>query len=350
MFGCFRTLLALAVVFEHLGPIHYAGPYAVFGFYVLSGFLMTFIMHETYGYTMHGLGRYVLNRWLRIFPIYWLACALSLLLVAILGEPFTRAFHENIGYPASIEEAFRNLGLVLSIHTDTRLVPPAWALTVECVYYLLIGLGLSRNFKVTLALLGASLAYTTYLAWGGASFSYRYYTVPAASLPFLTGATIYHLGNRGAFAAHWFRSNWVLIALGAGALANYAFALLGGRAGAVSLHFYLNLVVLAVLVAHLSQRRSARFHRLDKALGDLSYPIYLMHFQGALVVAALLPSLARGQGAFLTAALPIVLLLAWAMTRLIEKPIESVRSALRSGAAAGRDSGGTLRAAKQVEP
>jgi peptidoglycan/LPS O-acetylase OafA/YrhL len=51
MFGFFRTLLALAVVVEHLGPAHYVGPYAVFGFYVLSGYLMTLIMHETYGHT-----------------------------------------------------------------------------------------------------------------------------------------------------------------------------------------------------------------------------------------------------------------------------------------------------------
>ena len=46
MFSAFRTLLALAVVFEHLGPTPYVGPYAAFGFDALSGYLMTCIMHE----------------------------------------------------------------------------------------------------------------------------------------------------------------------------------------------------------------------------------------------------------------------------------------------------------------
>lgn len=47
MFGSFRTLLALGVVISHLGSAPYMGTYAVFGFYALSGYLMTLIMHET---------------------------------------------------------------------------------------------------------------------------------------------------------------------------------------------------------------------------------------------------------------------------------------------------------------
>lgn len=41
MFGVYRTALALLVVAGHLGPLEHVGPYAVFAFYVLSGYLMT---------------------------------------------------------------------------------------------------------------------------------------------------------------------------------------------------------------------------------------------------------------------------------------------------------------------
>lgn len=46
MFGIFRTMLALVVVGEHLGPVAHVGPYAVFDFYALSGYLMTAILHD----------------------------------------------------------------------------------------------------------------------------------------------------------------------------------------------------------------------------------------------------------------------------------------------------------------
>ena len=62
MFGIFRTLLALAVVVDHLGGVHGMGTYAVFGFYVLSGYLMTMVLHRTYGYSISGFSRYALNR------------------------------------------------------------------------------------------------------------------------------------------------------------------------------------------------------------------------------------------------------------------------------------------------
>ena len=59
MFGTYRTLLALMVVALHLGGYRVMGAYAVFGFYILSGYLMTLIMHVSYGYSTSGFGRYV---------------------------------------------------------------------------------------------------------------------------------------------------------------------------------------------------------------------------------------------------------------------------------------------------
>lgn len=326
MFGSFRTLLALGVVISHLGSASYMGTYAVFGFYALSGYLMTLIMHETYGYTRAGLGRYALNRALRIYPLYLAAAVISLLLIAFMGENITRAYHDAIGYPKTIGEVVGNASLVLLVSTDTRLVPPAWALTVELCYYALIALGASRTAPITFIWLAASTLYTIYLVTGGASFSYRYYTIAAASLPFALGASLYHFGRAG-------RSKGFLKRIAGDRALALLLLLLAGNyaiAGQTTLltpgggHFYLNLLLMALTIANLSQRRAST---MDKRIGDLSYPIYLTHFQCGLIALALAPgAFDRGDTLFVAASLPIVLVVAWGLSVAIEGPIERIRS------------------------
>ena len=78
MFGTYRTLLAVMVVFLHLGGMPVIGAYTVFCFYILSGYLMTFIMQKNYGYSKESVAKYALNWFLRIYPIFWIACIFSL--------------------------------------------------------------------------------------------------------------------------------------------------------------------------------------------------------------------------------------------------------------------------------
>ena len=70
MFGTYRFLLACLVLVTHLAGVRCAGAYAVFGFYLLSGYLMTLVLNERYGFSPNGFGRYVANRALRIYPPY----------------------------------------------------------------------------------------------------------------------------------------------------------------------------------------------------------------------------------------------------------------------------------------
>ena len=53
MFGTFRYLLAHMVVVSHLWRAIsiWAGTYAVFSFFLLSGYLMALVLHSTYGFT-----------------------------------------------------------------------------------------------------------------------------------------------------------------------------------------------------------------------------------------------------------------------------------------------------------
>ena len=129
MFGTYRTLLALLVVVQHVGGIPVVGAYAVFGFYVLSGYLMTLIMQESYGYSLVGVKKYSLNRFLRIFPMYWIASLISLILIFVLGSNYTKSYHYVIYFPHDFSSVVNNLLLFFPFREEPRLVPPAWALT-----------------------------------------------------------------------------------------------------------------------------------------------------------------------------------------------------------------------------
>src|SRR5271155_1366839 len=77
MFGIYRYGLAFCVAISHLWAGMIGGPaaYAVWGFYCLSGYLMTLILNEKYGFSPRGLGRFAAKRALRIYPAYFVVCA-----------------------------------------------------------------------------------------------------------------------------------------------------------------------------------------------------------------------------------------------------------------------------------
>jgi peptidoglycan/LPS O-acetylase OafA/YrhL len=68
--GSWRFFLALLVAFSHLwdGMIHGPAAYAVWGFFLISGFLMALVLQTRYSDGWGGLRDYAFNRFLRIYP------------------------------------------------------------------------------------------------------------------------------------------------------------------------------------------------------------------------------------------------------------------------------------------
>src|SRR5688500_15297626 len=132
MFGTLRLLLALMVVFSHLPGSDYLvhfGFYAVCGFFVLSGFLMTTGLHEVYRFDAKLFWG---NRLLRLLPPYYLVCLLTLLIV--IQVPAEAGAY--LSYWVSDVPRF-DIALNLLIlpqqwpQLDFRLVPPFWSVAVE---------------------------------------------------------------------------------------------------------------------------------------------------------------------------------------------------------------------------
>jgi len=81
--GTVRTLLAFSVVLAHsYGFVLVGGMLAVELFYIISGFLISYVLVETNTYS--SAKRFYLNRFFRIFPIYWTVAILSLIFVFIM--------------------------------------------------------------------------------------------------------------------------------------------------------------------------------------------------------------------------------------------------------------------------
>lgn len=336
MFGTARFVLALLVVAAHLGIWIWLGVYAVFGFYVISGYLMCLVLNKRYGFTFAGLRVYAVNRFLRIYPPYWVACAIGVVLLNHGGQEAMTAYWQPWTLPGDWRDWLDNIVLV-TLPADTSgarlVVPPAWALRVEVFYYLVLGLGLARSRNIALAWVLAGVAYHFTLADSGVfGWRERYYPIAAASLPFSLGALIYHTNEK---IPSWLRSNVavpsaiVLLWVSNLFLSPSAFGSVWGVG-----RFYLNLVLVASFVALMSVRRARdeRWYRFDMRLGDLSYPIYLVHLPlGFALVALGVLSPFKGQEVLLVLlSLPPVLLLAWAMLHGVDYPIERLRDRVKA--------------------
>lgn len=322
MLGSLRTFLALVVAAGHLSGI-FLGVHAVYGFYVISGFLMTRIVNERYGYSRRGFSLYLLNRFLRIYPAYWLACLVGLALVIALGDEWNSSFQRNLKLP---EDPVAWLALWANWYWQpdnvSHLVPPSWAIAVEFLFYLLIGLGLARSKQIVLIWLMVSIGYHLLALEFGWD---RYYSPLAAMLPYALGAWVYHARDA---CSSWLARNTRHLLLGL--LPLYALIILSNPLASLqgiqmTWLFYLGVGVSALTVAVLSQDRTFELHSSrDTGIGNLSYPIYLFHYPCGAVVVAMFDLPPKSLGTFF-AALPLMLITSRLISHMNEAAVEKWR-------------------------
>ena len=154
-------------------------------------------MKETYGYSLSGLSKYAMNRFLRLFPSYWVLLLITILAIGLVGNSNSKAFHHAMFLPTTYSEWASNLSLIFWSQTPIEIVPrmaPAtWALTIELFFYLIIGL-VSSSKVSTLTWVSVSVLYTIYFNLTS-HIGLGYGTIWLASLPFSLGAMVYHFKN-----------------------------------------------------------------------------------------------------------------------------------------------------------
>jgi peptidoglycan/LPS O-acetylase OafA/YrhL len=220
--GVLRTVFALSVVFAHSswndGFVFVGGQNAVELFYVISGFLISYVIHTNESYR-NPLKFYV-SRWLRIYPIYYAVATLSLVAlllgnrqifklyeefpgsadimlvvsqVLLLGQDWMCFLGVQNGHLAFLSDLRPN---ELQIHNGL-LVPQAWTLGLEVSFYAMAPFIL-RNRPALYILLILSLLLKAALVMDGIGrqdpWTYRFF--PAELGLFLLGA-LSHFGDKG---------------------------------------------------------------------------------------------------------------------------------------------------------
>ncbi|MBB6341951.1 peptidoglycan/LPS O-acetylase OafA/YrhL [Pseudomonas fluvialis] len=344
MLGLLRTTLALMVMFFHLYfGILPLGTYAVFAFYIISGYLMTLIMHENYGYTLKGRYSFSANRALRLYPQYWCAALLSIAIIKIYGPNAVKGFHESIYLPTSTKDILHNLFMFFTAWSPSsinpRLVPPTWALTIEIFFYILICLGISKTFFRVKLWLSISISYVILSYAANWEWQTRYFPIAAASLPFSVGSAIFFLAKNEKLLKASKNLSLSARSLYFIFLSNcISWTILYQRnIGYIAeIGFYLNIIFSSLLIYTLAtgQKIFPLSKKTDGIIGDYSYPVYLLHWQCGLIASFIIFSEAfhelslRGL-ANLTLATIITATLSTILIYRLDKPIQKIRDQIK---------------------
>ncbi|GAA3919287.1 acyltransferase [Hymenobacter algoricola] len=354
--GIIRLLLAIAVVIAHSTSIFgfrmVEGAIAVQAFYIISGFYMALVLNEKYVGQAHSYRLFITNRLLRLYPIYWVVLALSVLGSVggywLTGNPFKlSAYFDALPYiqPGALAYlVLTNLVVVgqdavffLGLNPQTgglffapdfhatkppvymfMFLPQAWTLGVEILFYLVAPFLVRRRVSVLVLLALGSLAIRLGLHQLGLSndpWSYRFF--PSEILFFLVGAICY----RAYLVLKTRPVDWRVYQamLGAALLVLLSYHWLPTDLPKRVLYYLF--FALSVPFLFILTKKS----RLDYRLGELSYPVYISHMFTGSVVKLVLDKAHVPEAWFGLVLVVVTVLFSLVLVRFIAEPVERYR-------------------------
>jgi peptidoglycan/LPS O-acetylase OafA/YrhL len=338
-FGIYRWIMASMVALNHLGPMEFSqfGPYAVFGFFILSGYIVTYILRTHYLQTKYGIVKYYLNRGLRVFPSYWVVMVLSALLVARFPD-IASHIHGDMRMPRNLNDWITNGSLlgITSLIGDLYspvLVPVAWSLSVELLWWGAMPhiLRDQSYFKVFLifGFMYAFLMLCTQIAGSESNAGLCLFSPMAGLMPFMVGMLLC-LRKYKRFADMPMGAGIVAMTL----LGLYFLIGTNPKIGLdASIALYANVVLQMAVIYYLSGIDAARLpkwiERVDRQLGNLSYPIFLLHMAMGVMAKALLPSLEYSSWGLFAVGLLLCNVMGVILFYSVETPVNMLRRSIR---------------------
>ena len=320
-----RGVAALAVVLFHFttrfmelyapqGSPSFTAPQGHYGvnlFFIISGFVIFLTLDRT----RHGMD-FVVSRFSRLFPAYWVAVALTFAVTSTFGLP---------GKEVTLPQALGNVFMVHGIFRVPHVDGVYWTLEVELLFYtgmfLLFMRGqLHRVYWAMGSLLLARLAYHLASTLFAVDFSWMLYRLTILKyIPwFALGIFVYQTaanrsraGDRqarvialAALACLWVVDGWPLAALA--------------------------LVLTALVWGAASGRLPWLAHPVLAFFGTISYTLYLLHENIGWVVQRAVLAQGWPFDAGIVAAFAVVVALATLLTYSVEKPaMRWIRQAYR---------------------
>jgi peptidoglycan/LPS O-acetylase OafA/YrhL len=336
-----RAIAAFLVVFYHFGIPLVSGGAGVLMFFVLSGFLITWLLlRENDELGSVSLGGFYARRSLRIFPAFYCYAAVA------LGVMILR--HTRIVWPQTLASLFYVSNYYQAINGDPNTgFSHTWSLAIEEQFYVLWPLTfilLRQNYRrMSQVLAGAILAIWIYRAVLVFVFhvhqGYIYEAFDTRADHLLIGCLLAVMLRARLFAGFW---NWISIrswaaAAVAGLLAISSIAeSVYGPMYRDSVSFIANPLLTAIWITQLIALRDVRWWHWTswgwvRYLGRISYSIYLYQQLVVGIPKKLLPHLPTLVQFIATIAL--VVLVASGSHFLIERPFLKLKTRFQRTAA-----------------
>lgn len=272
---------------------------------MISGFYMALILNEKY----IGPGSYktfLQNRFLKIFPTYYaclfLTICISLIFYYLSGNALRLWSYLNYGdhlpLIAKCLLLFSNLAifgqdLVMFAGVNINsgeffltknflnsnpplfyflLIPQAWSISIELMFYLIAPFIVRRGLLFITFIIGLSLSFKFYIlnivGWNFDPWTYRLFISEISF--FLLGALAYHLSQHLLKIANSIQYSKYLIVLCAASFVVFY----DNIALSYKYYFICFLFFISIPVAFDLTKKS----KIDRYIGELSYPVYLIHY------------------------------------------------------------------------
>lgn len=374
--GSLRFILALAVAAGHAAYFFgfaanwiLPGSRAVQIFYIISGFLMAMILNGKYADTPRGNWIFYTNRFVKIFVPYLailaVTVAICLLSKAITGkalllEPWF-ANAQSMTFPTWAFAVLTNIfiigqewGYLLIYRAGSlfyslqafaeppaafqfNIIGPAWTLSLELMFYIIAPFILRRHI-----LLIAALAYFSYylrfegyhVGYYSEATNYRFF--PFELSLFLYGSICFRLGKLLLPAdPRWSTAITVVTLITIICLTTY------------SRYFLVNQYELYAIIGVVMPALFdfSRRHNWDRSLGDLSYPLYLVHWPVVAFLAAIARAIQPGSVGTVAAYPIFAIMMSIAVSVLIDRyvvePVDEWRQRRAKDGAGFRDEAAT---------
>jgi peptidoglycan/LPS O-acetylase OafA/YrhL len=359
--GSLRFLLAFAVAGGHaLGSFNFPNIYLYGGeavqiFYMISGFLIALILRGKYADTANGNWIFYSNRAVKIFVPYLTVLgatvALSALFYVLTGNAVSLNSFAQEGSTMSIATwlfaLFTNLFILgqewafLLIYRSGQLffslqaldqppiasqftiIAPAWTLSIELAFYAIAPFILRRKLVVIAAVAFAS-CWFRFEAYGRG-----YYSAATDCRFFPFELSLFLFGSLSYFLYDFLNRRNLLHPTLSPCLTGVLAALVALHPRWVDIKPYQFYVLVALLLPSLFDFTTR--HKWDRWMGDLSYPLYLVHWpilMFGFVISELpyMNDLGRSH-IYPYALIAIAVITSIAINHLIVEPIDSWRQA-----------------------
>jgi peptidoglycan/LPS O-acetylase OafA/YrhL len=314
--GYYRLILALLVAASHAGLTFgrfNPGEIAVVSFFLLSGYVMTALIDRHYA-DLRRIGPFYLDRALRLYPQFLVYSLAMIVAAEMFGLRHT--WMPAPPTPGSDFAQLTMLPLAFSERFPNMLLPQAWSLGLELMFYALFPLLLIPGERM-MAAYASGLVFLFAFCGRISADWFAYRLLPGVLFVFILGSWIRRpegrLGRTPLALAYALAVAALIVAL----------TVFPRRTSVCDM--LIGLVVGLPIVYGLSRVRIEG--RWNEMAGDLSYGVFLNHMLLAPILASLLPSASSGMR--FVALIPISIALSYVTFQCIERPAIAWRRSLR---------------------